>query len=490
MSESVKMPALGESVTEGTVSRWLKQVGEFVNVDEALLEVSTDKVDSEVPAPISGVVTEILVPEDETVSVGTVLCVISENADATTSVSAPVAPVEEVVTPAVPEPVAPTPVVEVNNEVTEPVLTEKLPADIVLENQTPVTEPLSTLQPPVIEMTVVEDEPVNTEQVAAEESSVEIPSISVKEPALNSMNSMPYVTPIVRKLAKDNGIDLSKVVGTGIGGRIRRKDTEDAVEAKRKAEEAAKQQTVRPTTQVSADTEQLRGKTVKMSRLRQVISNRMIESIQTSAQLTSVVEVDCSKIWALREEHKNDFYTQEGIKLTFLPFFVKVAAAALRNHPKLNASIVGNEIVYHDYENIGIAVDTPKGLLVPVIRDINNLSTTGIAKSIADIATRARNNGLNPDELSGSTFTITNTGSGGTIMDTPIINQPEVAILGIPKIVRRPVVVRDEFGNETIGIRPMVYLCLSYDHRLIDGADAARYLGEIKATIESGDLSL
>lgn len=488
MSESVKMPALGESVTEGTVSRWLKQVGEFVEADEALLEVSTDKVDSEVPSPVSGVVTEILVPEDDTVEVGTVLCVIGESAEVQTQTPTPVTEpvVEEVITEV-------APVIE--NIVPAPeVVAEEVGISAEISQNPPVIEELSVpeipvSQPPTVSIpTVIPQQPVEVQTPAATEPT-----------SLQQVNSSAYVTPIVRKLAKENGIDLSTVIGTGIGGRIRRQDVQEAIELKLKAIEEAKLRSAQvsqtatatvPAIQPSEEASKLRGTTVKMSRLRQVISRRMIESIQTSAQLTAVVEVDCSKIWALRQKHKNEFLNNEGVKLTFLPFFVKIAASALRNHPKLNATIVDNEIIYHDHEHIGIAVDTPRGLLVPVIRDANNLSTTGIAKSITDIASRARSNELNPEELSGSTFTITNTGSGGTIIDTPIINQPEVAILAIPKIVRRPVVVVDEYGNETIGIRPMVNLCLSYDHRLIDGADAARYLNEVKTAIEQADVTL
>ncbi|QPK93780.1 2-oxoglutarate dehydrogenase, E2 component, dihydrolipoamide succinyltransferase [Actinomyces sp. zg-332] len=481
MSESVKMPALGESVTEGTVSRWLKQVGDFVEADEALLEVSTDKVDSEVPSPISGVVTEILVPEDDTVDVGTVLCIIGESSELPTS-STPVSSDSESITSTVQETTVPAPEV-VLEEVSR------------VEQAQPNPPVIEELTPPKVDIPEVSVTSTSVSEVPTTPSVVDNPTpLQTDSASLQQVNSSAYVTPIVRKLAKDNDIDLSVIKGSGIGGRIRRQDVQEAIEAKKKAAEealtASSKSTSASTVVTNEQAEQLRGKTVKMSRLRQVISRRMIESIQTSAQLTSVVEVDCSNIWALRQKHKNEFLATEGIKLTFLPFFVKIAAAALRNHPKLNATITGDEIVYHDHEHIGIAVDTPRGLLVPVIRNANDLSTTGVAKSIADIASRARSNELTPNELSGSTFTITNTGSGGTIIDTPIINQPEVAILAIPKIVRRPVVLKDEYGNETIGIRPMVNLCLSYDHRLVDGADAARYLNEVKVAIEEGNITL
>ena len=506
MSESVKMPALGESVTEGTVSRWLKNVGDSVTVDEPLLEVSTDKVDSEVPSPVSGVIAQILVPEDETVEVGTVLCIISEEAEVVSSTVETPPTIEDELPPSVDtfstqtvETVTnmDTVVNSFDENITPPVPIIPTPvsvSDVYSDNSdSTFTPPPVAIATPVEEKSVVEENPVGKENNVAENTVTSTftgsNSNESKSSISSEVNSLTYVTPIVRKLAKDNDIDLATIKGTGIGGRIRRQDVQDAITAKLEAEKLRSQSTSGVLT-TSVEDQNLRGQTVKMSRLRQVISRRMIESVQVSAQLTSVVEVDCSKIWAVRDKHKADFYNSEGVKLTFLPFFVKIASQVLRNHPKLNASIVGDEVKYHDYEHVGIAVDTPRGLLVPVIRDVNNLSTTGVAKSIADLAARARSNSLNPDELSGSTFTVTNTGTGGSIIDTPIINQPEVAILAVGKITRRPVVVSDEFGNETIGIRPMVYLCLSYDHRLIDGADAGRYLSEVKSIIESGDFSL
>ena len=311
------------------------------------------------------------------------------------------------------------------------------------------------------------------------------------------------MTPIVRKLAKDKGVDLGSLSGTGVGGRIRK---EDVLEAARKAEEERKAAEERKTAEAkpTAATEApqaaeakaapkataapspLRGKTEKMSRLRKVIAKRMVESMQTSAQLTTVVEADVTRVAALRAKSKASFQQREGVNLTFLPFFVKAATEALKAHPKINASIVEEEVQYHGAEHIGIAVDTERGLLVPVIKDAGDLNIPGIAKRIADLAARTRSNKVLPDELSGSTFTITNTGSGGALFDTPIINQPEVAILGVGTIVKRPMVVKDADGNETIGIRSMCYLALSYDHRLVDGADAARYLMDVKARLEEG----
>ena len=441
MSESVKMPALGESVTEGTVTRWLKQVGDPVAMDEPLLEVSTDKVDTEVPSPFAGIVVKILVREDEIAAVGAELAVIGS--DVTPK---PAAPVAAAPAPAAPVAAAPAPVAAA-------------PA------------PAAAAPTP-----------------AAPASAQPTPEVSL---------SGGYVTPIVRKLAKDMGVDLAGLTGSGVGGRIRK---EDVLEAARTAEEAAAAAAaavipapagagiapaVSPTAP-AATPSPLRGTTEKMSRLRKVIAKRMVESMQTSAQLTTVVEVDVTRVAALRAAAKDSFRQREGVNLTYLPFFVKAATEALKAHPKINASIVDEEVQYHGAEHIGIAVDTERGLLVPVIKDAGDLSMPGIAKKIADLAARTRTNKVLPDELSGSTFTITNTGSGGALFDTPIINQPEVAILGVGTIVKRPMVVTDADGNENIGIRSMCYLALSYDHRLVDGADAARYLMAVKTRLEEG----
>ena len=444
MSESVKMPALGESVTEGTVSSWLKAVGDTVEADEPLLEVATDKVDTEVPSPASGVLLEIRVPEDETVEVGTVLAIIGDPSEAGAS---PAAPAEA---PAAPEPA---------------------PA------AAPAAVPAAAPSAPTPAM-----------------AAAPAPAAPVSSGATGS-----YVTPIVRKLAKDKGVDLSTVTGTGVGGRIRKQDVEAAAKAAEEARAAAAAAAA-PASQESApaaagkpapakpevDTT-LRGSTEKMSRLRQVIAERMIDSLQTSAQLTTVVEVDVTRVAALRARAKNDFLAKNGTKLTFLPFFVQAATEALKAHPKINASIEGKNVTYHDVEHVGIAVDTPRGLLVPVVKNAGDLNIPGLAKRINDLAARTRDNKVNPDELSGSTFTITNTGSGGALFDTPIINQPEVAILGLGAIQRQPRVIKDADGGEVIAIRSVCYLALSYDHRLVDGADAARYLMTVKKRLEEGD---
>ncbi|WP_371164554.1 2-oxoglutarate dehydrogenase, E2 component, dihydrolipoamide succinyltransferase [Buchananella felis] len=437
----VKMPALGESVTEGTVTRWLKAVGERVEADEPLLEVSTDKVDTEVPSPVSGTLLQILVEEDNDAEVGSVLCLIGEPTAAPAPAAAPAAPVAEA----------------------------------------PAAAPVAPVAAPV---------------PAAAPAAAPAAPVAAPAPAPVAAASGGYVTPIVRKFAADNGIDLATVKGTGVGGRIRREDVAAAIEAKAAADAAAKAAApapaapaapaAAPAATIPAVDTTLRGKTEKMSRLRQVISQRMMESLQTSAQLTTVIEVDVTRVAALRARAKSKFESAEGTKLTFLPFFVKAATEALKAHPKINATIRDKEVEYHAVENIGIAVDTPRGLLVPVIKEAGDLTLGGIAKKINDLAKRTRDAEVGPAELTGSTFTITNTGSGGALFDTPIINSPEVAILGVGTIVKRPVVRKDSEGNEVIAIRSMVYLALSYDHRLVDGADAARYLMTVKKRLEEG----
>ena len=447
---AVTMPALGESVTEGTVTTWLKAEGDTVEQDEPILEVSTDKVDTEVPAPASGVLQRIVVGEDETVSVGTVLAYIGDGSAPAPAPAAPAAPVAAAPAPAAPAPVAP-------------------PAPA-----TPVTPPAPAAPAPV---------------AAPAAPAAPAPVATGAEPG-------GYVTPIVRKLARENDIDLASLKGTGVGGRIRRQDVEDAIKTAEEAKRAAEAAKAAPApaaapaaakSKPSAEADQLRGTTQKMSRMRQVISKRMVESLQVAAQLTTVVEADVTKIFALRAAKKNEFQEKTGTKLTFLPFFVKAATDTLKSHPKINASIDDKNVHYWDHEHIGIAVDAPKGLMVPVIKDAGDLNIAGIAKAINDKAARVRNGSIAPDELSGSTFTITNTGSAGALFDTPIINQPEVAILGIGTIVKRPAVIRDADGNEVIGLRNMVYLALSYDHRLVDGADAGRYLSDLKRRLEAGD---
>jgi 2-oxoglutarate dehydrogenase E2 component (dihydrolipoamide succinyltransferase) len=435
----VVMPALGESVTEGTVTRWLKKVGETVNVDEALLEVSTDKVDTEIPSPAAGVLLSIDVPVDSTVAVGTRLA--SIGAAGSTPVAAPAIP-----------PAAP--------------VTTSAPAAAPKAVPTPPQTP-----PPLVPKPV---------------SSAPTPAPTKSSSVLDDS----YVTPIVRKLAAENGVDLTRVKGTGVGGRIRKEDVLAAVARPAAPSTSPSAPAVAtpsaPRTAAPIAVSPLRGTTVTMSRLRKVIAARMLESLQVSAQLTTVIEVDITKIARLREKAKASFESREGVKLTFLPFFAVAVCEALKQHPVVNASVEGDQITYHGAEHLGIAVDTERGLLVPVIKDAGDLNMGGIARRIVDVASRTRDNKISPDDLGGGTFTITNTGSRGALFDTPIINQPQVGILGVGAVVKRPMVVKGEDGGETIAIRSMVYLALSYDHRIVDGADAARFLGTLKERLEEG----
>ncbi|MUH46229.1 MAG: 2-oxoglutarate dehydrogenase, E2 component, dihydrolipoamide succinyltransferase, partial [Actinobacteria bacterium] len=429
---AITLPALGESVTEGTVTRWLKQVGDTVAADEPILEISTDKVDTEIPSPAAGTLVAINVAEDETVAVGTELGLIATGSAAASSAPAAAPAAPAVAAAAVPEAVAASAV--------------PAPAPVTPDLQPATAEPVS--------------------------ASVD--------------NADAYVTPLVRRLAAQEGIDLSTVIGTGVGGRVRKQDVLAAAAGRSAAPASsapapasvpttapsAPAATASAKTPAPAEVSPLRGRTEKMPRLRKVIAERMVESLQTSAQLTTVIEVDVTGISRLRSTVKANFEAREGVKLSFLPFFCKAAVEALKQYPQVNASIdmAAGTVTYHDHENLGIAVETDRGLLVPVIRDAGELNIAGLARRISDVADRTRTNKVAPDELSGGTFTVTNTGSRGALFDTPIINQPQVAILGTGAVVKRPIVVTDASGQDVIAIRSMVYLALSYDHRLVDGA--------------------
>jgi pyruvate dehydrogenase E2 component (dihydrolipoamide acetyltransferase) len=460
MSE-VTLPALGESVTEGTVTRWLKNVGDTVAVDEPLVEVSTDKVDTEIPSPVAGVLQQILVAEDETVAVGAVLAIIGDGAAAPAAaavavVEAPAAPVAAPIAPAAPA-VAPVQV---------PTFTSPVVAAPI------VSTPVVTA--PVVAAPVVAA-PVSAPVVAAPVASAPVVSSS----------DAGYVTPLVRKLANETGVDLNTVVGTGVGGRIRKEDLLSAAAGSGANGSATSFAARAAAHQVVASA--LRGTTEPMSRLRKVLAERAVASMVSSAQLTTVVEVDVTRVAQMRSKVQSAFVAKNGIKLNFMPFFTLAAAEALTAHPKLNASIEGENIVYHASENISFAVDTERGLLTPVIRDASTLNLSQIALQIADMAARTRENKLKPDELGGGTFTLTNTGSRGALFDTPVVFLPQVAILGTGVVTKRAAVVTDAEGNESIAIRSMVYLALSYDHRLVDGADASRFLVDVKARLEAAN---
>ena len=555
MSFSVKMPALGESVTEGTVTRWLKKEGDQVALDEPLLEVSTDKVDTEIPSPAAGTLEKILVAVDATVPVGADLALIADGASAPAPTPVAAAPAPAPTPAPTPAPAAATPVApaptqtssqttsqtsgtvvsmpalgesvsegtvtrwlkkvgdsvavdeallevstdKVDTEIPSPVSGVLLSIDVQADATVPVGARLAVIgsagavaapaQPAPVQAAPVQATPVQAAP-AKPVAPVTTPVAAAPKPSTPVLQDT-YVTPIVRKLAAEAGVDLNAVKGTGVGGRIRKEDILAAAPKPVAAQAAAPAQSSASAAPSSAPQKPvvaspLRGTTVKMSRLRKVIAARMVESLQVSAQLTTVVEVDITKISRLRDKAKANFEATEGVKLSFLPFFAVAVCEALKQHPVVNASLESDSITYHGAEHLGIAVDTERGLLVPVIFDAGDLNMGGVARKIADVAARTRDNKILPNELGGGTFTITNTGSRGALFDTPIINQPQVAILGIGSVVKRPMVVKGADGGETIAIRSMVYLALSYDHRIVDGADAARFLTTLKERLEEG----
>ncbi|KQM37089.1 2-oxoglutarate dehydrogenase, E2 component, dihydrolipoamide succinyltransferase [Microbacterium sp. Leaf203] len=444
-STEVKLPELGESVTEGTVTRWLKAVGDDVAVDEPLLEISTDKVDTEIPSPVAGTLQEILVQEDETVNVGAALARIGSGAAPAAQPEAPAAPAAE---------------------------------------EKPAEQPAPA----------AEEKPAEQPAPAAEQKPAEQPAPAAA-PAASSNDDVTYVTPLVRRLAQQQGVDLASVKGSGVGGRIRKEDVLKAAEAAKSAPAAAAPAAASAPAAAPAPVEvsPLRGTTQKMSRLRKVIAERAVASMQATAQLTTVVEVDVTKLAALRDRMKGEFQQKTGDKLSFLPFFAIAAIEGLKAYPIINSTVEGDEIVYPAHENVSIAVDTERGLLTPVVKDAGDKNIAQLAREIADLAARTRDNKLKPDELAGGTFTLTNTGSRGALFDTPIVFLPQSAILGLGAVVKKPGVVSVD-GKDAISVRSYVYLALSYDHRIIDGADAARFLGAVKARLEAaqfeGDLGI
>ncbi|SKA85455.1 2-oxoglutarate dehydrogenase E2 component [Agreia bicolorata] len=475
MSESVNLPALGESVTEGTVTRWLKSVGDRVEVDEPLLEVSTDKVDTEIPSPVAGVIEEILVQEDETVEVGTALVRIGDGSSAASS-EAPAAPAAAEEIP------AEAPSTEAETEAEAPAPAPEPEAAPAAPAPAPAPAPAATPAPAAAPAPAPAATPAPAAAVPAA-----TPAAAATAPASDDASraaNAGYVTPLVRKLAGDNGIDLSTLTGSGVGGRIRKEDVLAAAEA---AKAPAAQASTGAATAVATTlpVSDLRGTTQPMSRLRKVVAQRAVESMQSTAQLTSVVEVDVTRVAALRDKVKATFQEKTGNKLSFLPFFALAATEALKAYPIINATVDGDSIVYPDHENVSIAVDTERGLLTPVVKNAGELDLAGFAREIADLATRTRDNKLKPDELAGGTFTLTNTGSRGALFDTPVVFLPQVAILGTGIVSRKPLVVKTSEG-EAIAIRSTVYLALSYDHRIVDGADAARFLVAVKNRLEEG----
>ncbi|HEV7847708.1 MAG TPA: 2-oxoglutarate dehydrogenase, E2 component, dihydrolipoamide succinyltransferase [Mycetocola sp.] len=484
MAESVSLPALGESVTEGTVTRWLKNVGDRVEVDEPLLEVSTDKVDTEIPSPIAGVIEEILVQEDETVEVGTALVKIGDGSSSGGNAPAEEAPAEEApaeesapaeAAQAEAEAPAVQPSTEVSEEAAE--APESAPAGEPAPPAPAAPEPAPASSTPA-PAPAAPAAPAASAPAPAAPAAAPAPVAAASAPAGESLGGSGYVTPLVRRLANQQGVDLSTITGTGVGGRIRK---EDVLQAGSTASASSA-----PAKAAPLEVSPLRGTTQPMSRLRKVVAERAVISMQSSAQLTSVVEVDVTNIASLRDRVKNDFQSKTGNKLSFLPFFALAAAEALKAFPVINATIDGDSIVYPEHENMSIAVDTERGLLTPVVRNASDLNLAELAAQIADLAERTRDNKLKPDELSGGTFTLTNTGSRGALFDTPVVFLPQVAILGTGIVTKRPVVVKAA-GQEAIAIRSMVYLALSYDHRIVDGADASRFLVAVKNRLEDGN---
>jgi 2-oxoglutarate dehydrogenase E2 component (dihydrolipoamide succinyltransferase) len=600
MSVSVSMPQLGESVTEGTVTRWLKKEGERVEVDEPLLEVSTDKVDTEIPSPASGILRGISVDEDETVEVGAQLAVIDDGAsgdaapgadDSASAAPAEAAPAQDdsaqadsaqndsaqadsaqadsaqddsaqddssqaasaqddsaqddsaqpaaaqaeqasassdgwspqgsqpnYAPPAQSSPAA-SPGYQGSSAPSTPAYAP--PPAYGQPAQAADAAPAAESAPTPAAQAPAQGQPATEESAPAAPAAAEAQAEEYPPPTpLPSAGDAPYVTPLVRKLAAEHAVELESVTGTGVGGRIRKQDVIEAARAQRAAQPAQPpapaqpaqpSQPEQPAAQAQAPQpaqpqpqppqqarpaqaaprpavvpSSLRGTTQRMSRPRQVIAQRMVESLHVSAQLTTVVEADVTAIARLRDQARQDFEAREGVKLSFLPFFALAAVEALKVHPKLNAVIDGDQVTYHDAEHLGMAVDTERGLMVPVIHNAGDLNIGGLARKISDLATRTRSSQVAPDELAGGTFTLTNTGSRGALFDTPIINQPQVAILGTGTVVKRPVVVTDPALGEVIAVRSMVYLALTYDHRLIDGADAARFLTTVKSRLEEG----
>ena len=531
MTFSVTMPALGESVSEGTVTRWLKAEGDHVAMDEPLLEVSTDKVDTEIPSPVAGTLQKIVVGIDQTVPVGAELAIIADGAapanttaPAKPAAAAPVTPPPVAAAPAPTIPAAAPAASSAGTIITMPALGESVSEGTVtrwlkgvgdsvavdeallevstdkVDTEIPspvagtiisIDVPVDTTVPVGARLAVVGGAGATSAPVAPAKPAPVVAAPVVAAPVIAAQPLDAYVTPIVRKLASELGVNLASVTGTGVGGRIRKEDVQSAApkaavattpSVSAPAASAAPAQRSTSVVPVSP----LRGTTVKMSRLRKVIATRMVESLQVSAQLTTVIEVDVTKIARLRDRSKATFEAREGVKLSFLPFFAVSVCEALKQHPVLNSSVEDDQVIYHGAEHLGIAVDTERGLLVPVIHSAGDLNIGGIARKISDLAARTRENKVTPDELGGGTFTLTNTGSRGALFDTPIINQPQVAILGLGAVVKRPMVVRGEDGGETIAIRSMVYLGLSYDHRVVDGADAARFLVTLKERLEGG----
>lgn len=460
MAHSVEMPELGESVTEGTITQWLKSVGDTVEVDEPLLEVSTDKVDTEVPSPVEGTLLEILAQEDDTVDVGAVIARVGDASAAPSGGDS-----------------AGT---DGKDEDTAEKAEEKAPEK---------PEPTSEDKP--------EEKAPETSEEKSEKKAPEAPAASSSSSQSSTgtepgEGSLPYVTPLVRKLAEKHKVDLSKVTGSGVGGRIRKQDVlaaaEDTTPATGAAGAGSPAGSRASTKSVDPAKAELRGTTRKVNRIRAITAKTTLTSLHSAAQLTQVHEVDMTHVAELRKARKQAFRDAHGVNLTYLPFFAKAIVEALVSHPNINASYNAEtqEMTYHDKVNLGIAVDTPEGLLSPVIHDAQDMSLPELAKAIVDLADRARNKKLKPNDIAGGTFTITNIGSEGALTDTPILVPPQAAMIGTGAIVKRPVVISED-DSDSIAIRQMVLLPMTYDHQVIDGADAGRFLTTVRDRLETAD---
>ena len=553
MATSVEMPELGESVTEGTITTWLKEVGDTVEVDEPLLEVSTDKVDTEIPSPVAGVLIKVLAEEDDTVEVGDIICEIGEEGEEPAEKDdAPTEEPEEEEEPAKEEKKEepadkPAPKASGSaSDVTMPELGESVTEGTIttwlkeVGDEVEVDEPLlevstdkvdteipSPVAGTLVEILANEDDTVEVGDVIArigdadaapaekeeepaqeekkeepakeekkEESAESKPAEKKEEPKPAAAPSseddhVPYVTPLVRKLAKKHNIDLNTVEGTGVGGRVRKQDILAIVNGEGSTDSAAAPATAEQRTStksVDPDKAALRGTTKKVNRIRAITAAKTLEALQTAAQLTQLHEVDMTRIAELRSTNKQAFQEKHGVKLTYLPFFAKAIVEALVAHPNVNASYNAEtkEMTYHESVNLAIAVDTKQGLLTPVIHDAQDKSLPELAKEIVDIADRARNSKLKPNDLAGATFTITNIGSEGALSDTPIVVPPQAAMVGTGAITKRPVVVTEN-GVDAIAVRQMVYLPMTYDHQVVDGADAGRFMTTVRDRLENID---
>jgi pyruvate dehydrogenase E2 component (dihydrolipoamide acetyltransferase) len=501
----VVMPQMGVSVSEGTITKWLKQEGEQIAADEPLLEISTDKVDTEVPSPGEGVVQQILVQEGETVDVGTKLAVIGP---AGAEAPAPEAPAPEAAAPEAPAPEAPAPEAPAEPAAAAP----EAPAPEAPAPEAPA-EPAAAAPEP--------------EQAPPPPPPPPEPSPAPAEPATDGAGEKTFVSPVVARIASEHGVNVAQVPGSGRGGRVTKKDIVAYVESGQAAAPApaapataaeqppaeaaappapveapapppppaaappppAQPPPAPPPEPAPAVAAAAGEEIVPMNAMRRGIAEHMRRSLDTSAHVTTVFEIDLSKVVAIRKKLKPEYEKSYGVNLTYLAFIARATIEAIKNWPWVNAEIRGEQIVTKKYVNLGIAValEGGMGLIVPVIKNAEGLNLLGIARGIVDIADRARNKKLTPDDVQGGTFTITNPGGWGAIIGTPIISQPQVAILDVEALVKRPVVVQDQSGQDVIAIRPMMNLCLSYDHRLVDGAYAAQFMKELRENLESFD---